>query len=142
MGCRNLVDPTGECEPKWKTINISDRFITCQSGCRHAVTILTCCFWLKNTIKRIDLFGNQKIWSYQPKCRCSKALRQQLKASLLGKESRLVLSVQLNSVGKAKGFTGLMLGTILVSLVQTNGTLAHGKGVMWSCIEDALDWCA
>jgi hypothetical protein len=44
-------------------------------------------------------------------CRCSKVLGQKLKARLLVKESKQMLSIKLVSLGKAKGSTGFWFET-------------------------------
>jgi hypothetical protein len=56
----------------------------------------------------------QYIIYQRKKCRCTKALSQQLEARLLVKERKQVLSAKLDNSGKAQGFTGFWLGTFIV----------------------------
>ncbi len=58
--------------------------------------------------------GTMDLWTYLKKCRCTKVLSQQLKARLLVKERKVMLSIKLDSLGKSKGFTDFALGTFLV----------------------------
>ena len=68
----------------------------------------------------------------------TEVLGRQLKARLLVNESKLILSVRLDSLNKSKGFTGFWLGTL--SYCETVNGLELGR--CSSYMEVALSYLA